>query len=185
MPVLCKNAIKKRAKKLFLLQLRENGVGKKTFCSLSDEEKKLLLRKGTRYFLKESARRRICVVVTGGAFDILHIGHLFTLEKAKKLGDVLVVVIACDETVERGKRKPIHGERYRKRMVEALKPVDIALIGGKKRELVLKRVSPDVVVFGFDQKPFVPPGKYKIVRFKEQLNNEVYKTTEIIRRLEI
>jgi cytidyltransferase-like protein len=177
--------MKKRVKKLFLLQLREKGIGRKAFGSLKKEERKLLLRKKNRYYLKKGARGEIRVVLTGGVFDILHIGHLFTLEKAKKLGDLLVVVVACDRTVKREKRKPIHGERYRRRMVNALKPVDIALIGGERKELVLKRVSPDVVAFGFDQKPFVRPGPYKIVRFKERLKDKVYKTNKIIIRLGI
>ena len=49
------------------------------------------------------------IVLAGGVFDIIHPGHINTLNAAKKLGDFLVVVIATDKTaVKMKKRKPLH-----------------------------------------------------------------------------
>src|SRR2546430_17104171 len=68
-------------------------------------------------------------VMTTGVFDLLHPGHLNMLEEAKKLGDELVIVLARDDSAAREKHKPITPEEQRRRMVEALKPVDRAVLG--------------------------------------------------------
>lgn len=98
------------------------------------------------------------VVLTSGAFDIIHPGHIKMLEEAKKLGgrnSKLIVVIARDETVRKNKgRKPIFSEIARLRIVNALKPVDRAVLGFKPLsfEKIMKKYKPDIVVFGYDQK---------------------------------
>jgi FAD synthetase len=88
-----------------------------------------------------------------GVFDILHPGHLHYLNEAKKLGDELVVVVARDSTARRLKRDPVVPEESRRQMVEALKPVDMAVLGvtGDIYETVVK-LKPDVIALGFDQK---------------------------------
>ena len=123
----------------------------------------------TRYTLTDSARKTIKVILADGVYDVLHLGHLAALAEAKKLGDVLVVVVATDATVENLKgRKPLFPEEDRRALVEGLKPVDIAILGyedvGFGFEQVLAEVKPDVVAFGYDQ---------------EKLENTV---AEIIRR---
>ena len=134
------------------------------------------------------AKKKI-TVLTGGAFDILHIGHLFTLEKAKSLGDKLIVVVARDETIERVKgRKPIHAAEYRRKMVGSLKPVDIAVVGEKKFDIakIVKKYKPDIIVFGYDQRVSVPESsQYKVVKLKRHFKKHKYKTSEIIRSLEL
>ena len=83
-----------------------------------------------RYSLTESGRSRIKVVLAGGVYDVLHVGHLAALAEARRLGDVLVVVVATDMTVETLKgRKPLFPEEDRRVLVEGLKPVDIAILG--------------------------------------------------------
>lgn len=91
-------------------------------------------------------------VMTTGVFDLLHPGHLQMLEEAKKLGDELVVVIARDESAAREKHKPITPEEHRRRMVEALKPVDRAVLGhiGDYYRIV-EELKPDIIALGFDQ----------------------------------
>jgi cytidyltransferase-like protein len=81
---------------------------------------------------------------------------LAALREAKRLGDVLVVVVATDTTVETLKeRKPVFPEEDRRLLVEGLKPVDIAILGyedvGFGFEQVLDEVKPDIVAFGYDQ----------------------------------
>ncbi|MCS7110421.1 MAG: adenylyltransferase/cytidyltransferase family protein [Candidatus Caldarchaeum sp.] len=98
------------------------------------------------------------VVLTTGAFDILHLGHMKMLADAKKTGGKnakLVVVVASDETVRRNKRRPpIFGAKERKQMLEFLKPVDEVIVGYEPLSFdkVIKRVKPDVVAFGYDQR---------------------------------
>src|SRR5579875_186888 len=67
-----------------------------------------------QFELTQKGRSEITVVMTGGAFDIIHPGHVETLEKAKELGDVLIVSVARNVTVERNKhKKPMHDEALR------------------------------------------------------------------------
>jgi len=111
---------------------------------------------GTRYSLTKPSRNLIRVVLAGGVYDVLHLGHLAALTEAKRLGDVLVVVVATDVTVETLKeRKPLFPEEDRRALVEGLKPVDVAILGyedvGFGFEQVLAEVKPDIVAFGYDQ----------------------------------
>jgi cytidyltransferase-like protein len=110
----------------------------------------------TRYSLTESGRNLLKVVLAGGVYDVVHVGHLAALSEAKGLGDVLVVVVATDTTVETLKgRKPVFPEEDRRSLVEGLKPVDVAILGyedvGFGFEQVLAEVKPDIVAFGYDQ----------------------------------
>ena len=94
-------------------------------------------------------------VMAVGIFDLLHAGHLHYVEQAKSLGDELVVVIAHDETVRKQKHEPVTGQELRRRMVEGLKPVDVAIVGnppGIPIFEVLKTVEPDIIALGYDQK---------------------------------
>lgn len=92
--------------------------------------------------------------MASGVFDILHTGHISYLEQAKALGDELYVVVASDNTVRKNKHEPITPERMRVRIVSALKPVDVAIIGNDSGDMfaILDEIRPDVIVLGFDQK---------------------------------
>ncbi len=107
-----------------------------------------------KYLLTNEGRSELTVVLTGGTFDILHVGHLATLNEAKRFGDVLIVVIARDETVRRLKgRKPFNDEKARLYLVSNLKPVDLAILGDEKDHYkVVEYIKPNVIVLGYDQK---------------------------------
>ena len=104
--------------------------------------------------LTAKGREAIRVVMTGGVFDVLHVGHLATLEAARELGDVLVVVVARDETVRRLKgREPLNSEQNRLKLVSALKPVDLALLGDPEDFYkTVELIRPDVIALGYDQR---------------------------------
>ena len=92
-------------------------------------------------------------VMASGVFDIIHPGHISYLEQARSYGDELIVVVANDDTVRRGKHEPITPESMRARIVGALKPVDKAIVGGHGDILdTVRYVRPDVIVLGYDQK---------------------------------
>jgi FAD synthetase len=100
----------------------------------------------------EDIRKGKRVVACGGVFDILHPGHAFVLDMAKEYGDLLVVIVARDSTVEKRKRIPIVPEIQRLEMVSQLKPVDIAVLGKEGSFLdIIEEIRPDVIALGPDQ----------------------------------
>ena len=99
-------------------------------------------------------RDALKVVLVGGVFDLIHPGHIHTLQAAKEQGDVLVVIIARTTTAQKIKsqRKIYHNENQRKELVSSLSFVDLVLIG---REGTLydsvEYVKPNVIALGYDQ----------------------------------
>ena len=100
---------------------------------------------------KLSASKKI--VLAGGVFDIIHPGHIHTLNAAKALGDVLVVAIATDKTAQKmKKRPPLHNQELRRELVSCLSMVDIAMIGHEEDIFeTVKEVKPNIIVLGYDQ----------------------------------
>jgi len=98
------------------------------------------------------------VVLATGAFDLLHYGHYRFLEEAKKSGgenSKLIVIIARDKTIKKRKgKRPILPEDQRRALVEALKPVDQAILGYERMnvEAVIRKIKPDVIAIGYDQR---------------------------------
>ena len=87
-----------------------------------------------------------------GVFDLLHLGHVHYLTEAKKLGDELVVVVARDSTARKVKHQPITREEMRRQLVEALKPVDRAILGHEGSIYdILSEIRPDIIALGHDQ----------------------------------
>jgi FAD synthetase len=103
--------------------------------------------------LTTKGRRSIRVVFIGGGFEVIHIGHLHTIARAKELGDALIVSVARDSTIrKRKKREPVTDERDRVRLLSALRQVDAAILGVEGDIYdTLQKVSPDVVALGYDQ----------------------------------
>ncbi|MCC7570061.1 adenylyltransferase/cytidyltransferase family protein [Candidatus Micrarchaeota archaeon] len=173
-------------KKLLILQFKKDGINKKEYLELNEKEKRFLEIKKSKYYVKEKYRKKIKVVMTGGVFDILHYGHIKMLEKAKKCGDLLVVVLANDKNVKKYKNiTPFHNEKQRCSILECLNLVDVVIVGKDNREDSLKRINPDVLVYGYDQKTFITHTKTVKFKCKEKgfnssqmrdaINNKEYK----------
>ncbi|WP_299228085.1 D-glycero-beta-D-manno-heptose 1-phosphate adenylyltransferase [Sulfurihydrogenibium sp.] len=95
------------------------------------------------------------IVFTNGCFDIIHAGHVDYLEKAKSLGDFLVVGLNSDESVRRlkGPTRPVNPVDQRKKVLQALKPVDLVIVFEEDTpERLIKEIKPDVLVKGGDWK---------------------------------
>jgi rfaE bifunctional protein nucleotidyltransferase chain/domain/rfaE bifunctional protein kinase chain/domain len=93
------------------------------------------------------------VVATGGCFDLLHAGHVATLEAARALGDCLVVCLNSDASVRRlkGPDRPLVGEQDRARVLRALRCVDAVLVFGEDEPgAALQQLRPDLWVKGGD-----------------------------------
>ena len=93
------------------------------------------------------------VVFTNGCFDLLHRGHLFLLQEARKLGDMLVVGVNSDASARRvkGSGRPVMLEEDRVELLEALPCVDhVVVFDEDTPEALIRRVEPDLHVKGGD-----------------------------------
>jgi cytidyltransferase-like protein len=201
--------VKEAAVRLYLRQVEDGGIPAPEYFSLRNMERHMLEKeggngsdgggkgegaagrgkggnaKGARYFLKPEYREKFTVAMTGGVFDVIHIGHIDTLSRAKEKADVLVVVVARDAHIEKKKRKPLHSQEYRRVLVQALKPVDLAVLGRENAEETLGMVGPDVIVYGYDQKAFLKPKGVKVVELKGGVDPKNVKTSRILKKLGI
>jgi rfaE bifunctional protein nucleotidyltransferase chain/domain len=103
--------------------------------------------------LLEKVRGKKKIVFTNGCFDILHAGHADYLNKAKSLGDILVVGINSDASMRRikGEKRPILPQQMRAYLLDNLKPVDYVVIFEEDTPLeLIKAIKPDVLVKGAD-----------------------------------
>lgn len=95
------------------------------------------------------------IVFTNGCFDLLHVGHVRYLQEAKKLGDVLVIGVNSDVSVQRlkGPTRPVQTEADRAEILAALGCVDFTVIFTEDTpENLIKIVKPDILVKGGDWK---------------------------------
>jgi D-beta-D-heptose 7-phosphate kinase/D-beta-D-heptose 1-phosphate adenosyltransferase len=102
--------------------------------------------------LKSEGRK---VVFTNGCFDILHVGHIAYLKKARKLGNALVIGLNSDSSVRaiKGKDRPINREADRATVLSALYFVDyITIFSDPTPEKLIKALKPDILVKGADWK---------------------------------
>lgn len=97
------------------------------------------------------------IVFTNGVFDIMHVGHVDYLTKARALGDRLVIGLNSDASVRRlgkGPERPINPEAARKQLLEALRCVDAVIIFGEDTPLeLIQALQPDILVKGGDYDP--------------------------------
>ena len=101
--------------------------------------------------LKTERKNLKKIILCHGVFDLLHVGHIKHLEKAKKLGDKLVVTITADEFVNKGPGKPVFNERLRAEALAALEDVDFVAINDSPTAInVIKIIKPDFYCKGRD-----------------------------------
>ena len=114
---------------------------------------KLLSRRAARSAAQRARRRGERVVFTNGCFDLLHVGHVRSLERARRCGDRLLVAVNSDASVRRqkGRGRPIVPARRRAEIVAALECVDWVVVFAEDTPLALIRsVRPDVLAKGGD-----------------------------------
>ena len=100
--------------------------------------------------LREEGRR---LVFTNGCFDILHVGHVRYLQRARALGDVLLVAINSDRSVRvlKGEGRPVVGEDERAEMLAALACVDfVTVFEEESPRRLIAELLPDVLAKGGD-----------------------------------
>jgi D-beta-D-heptose 7-phosphate kinase/D-beta-D-heptose 1-phosphate adenosyltransferase len=116
---------------------------------------KILTRTRAGQALRRAQRHGERVVFTNGCFDLLHVGHVRSLEEARSHGDRLVVAINTDRSVRRlkGPGRPVMAERQRAEVLAGLACVDWVVLFGEETPLrVIRALRPDVLAKGGDWK---------------------------------
>jgi len=130
------------------------------------------------------------VVFTNGCFDILHPGHIRMLEKARSLGDALIVGINSDPSVQeiKGPQRPLIPESERAEVLAALESVDFVTVFGETtpRELIAE-ILPAILVKGSDWGPDEIIGREEVEAAGGQVISipleAGYSTTKLIERI--
>jgi len=101
-------------------------------------------------FLSRETKGRI--VLAGGCFDILHIGHVRFLSEAKKMGDYLVVLLENDKKVKKlkGENRPAFIQKERAEMLSALGSVDLVVLlptveNDSDYLNLIRKIKPDII----------------------------------------
>lgn len=135
-------------------------------------------------------------VLVGGAFDLIHYGHLSLLRWAKSLGDYLIVQVCSDERIKykKGENRPIFPEKERVEIIKAIRYVDQVYVGRGSPELnpvlkAIKKTKPDIYIRNYmgngqtleDEKSLCKKLGIKIVFHHDfPRNRKAIHTTEII-----
>lgn len=105
------------------------------------------------HFIESIKSQNKKIIFTNGCFDILHYGHVNYLQKARKLGDVLIVGLNSDESVRKlkGEARPINNEQDRAYILASLACVSYVIIfNDDTPENLIKQIRPDILVKGAD-----------------------------------
>ncbi len=173
------------------LLIDKYGVASKNDVECSEEmlnnlaNKKLIKIEGDNLYLTDKGRKAIKIVLVGGCFNLLHPGHILFLKEAKKLGDLLYVIVARDEEISKKGQPVIFNQRQRMQMIDAIKYVDLVIAGKEDKKEVIKRIKPDIIAIGYDQKITFNMdeelGKVRIIRIKRKIDG--LSTSKIIEKI--
>jgi rfaE bifunctional protein nucleotidyltransferase chain/domain len=152
---------------------------------------KIVSRAAAARAVRAAQRRGLRVVFTSGCFDLLHVGHVRSLEQARGLGDRLIVAVNGDASVRRlakGAERPLQPVRQRAEVLAALACVDwVTTFGEDTPRAALAAIRPDVYAKGGDwplaalRANDVPPGLRVRVRRLRQIPG--VRTTRIVERI--
>ena len=115
--------------------------------------KKILPVKELRRKIEKLKKQKKTIAFTNGCFDVIHSGHVRSLEKARALADILVVAINTDRATQRlkGKNRPIFPLKERVKILSAFEFVDFLISFDELTPLkVIKALKPDILVKGGD-----------------------------------
>jgi len=140
--------------------------------------------------VKQAKQHGESIVMTNGCFDILHPGHVSYLQKARAMGDRLIIAVNDDESVKRlkGEDRPINTLDRRMALLSALECVDwVVPFSEDTPERLICKVLPDVLVKGGDYKPEQIAGGECVVKNGGEVNViefiEGHSTTDIIKNI--
>lgn len=151
---------------------------------------KRVTKKEIREICERERKKGKTIVFTNGCFDILHPGHIRLFKFAKSKGDILVVGINTDRSVQKnkGKGRPVFPLKERVEILSSISFIDYIVPFGSLTPLnLIKLVKPKIIVKGGDYTPDQVVGKKEV----EKWGGEVvifpyvgsYSTTEIIKKI--
>ncbi len=127
-----------------------------------EPDRKIRSRDNLAVLLESERERGRTVVFTNGCFDLLHVGHVKYLQKARQLGDLLVLGLNSDASIRRlkGPNRPLIGEEERSHILAALDCVDYVVVFDEDTPLeLIKGLRPQILVKGGDYTPEGVVGK--------------------------
>lgn len=151
---------------------------------------RVLTRRAVQREVQRAQRRGERVVFTSGCFDLLHVGHVRSLEQARSFGDRLVVAVNSDASVRRikGRERPLVPARSRAEILAALACVDwVMVFGGATPKATIAALAPDVYAKGGDwplsvlRAQDLPPGYSGEVERLRQIPGQ--RTTLVVDRI--
>ena len=116
-------------------------------------EEKILDRDGALAFARKLREAGKTLVFTNGCFDVLHAGHAYLINEARKHGDALLLAINSDQSVKRlkGDSRPVNKEEDRAILLASLQAVDAVVVFDEDTpEALIALLRPDVLVKGAD-----------------------------------
>jgi D-beta-D-heptose 7-phosphate kinase/D-beta-D-heptose 1-phosphate adenosyltransferase len=135
--------------------------------------------------LRKKSRK---IVFTNGCFDILHIGHIKYLEKAKSFGDILIVGLNSDDSIRRlkGKNRPINAKDDRAYILASLEVVDYLVVFDQDTPFeLISLIKPDILVKGSDYSDKKVAGQDIVNELKLVKIIEGKSTTQTIERIKM
>jgi len=127
-----------------------------------DTDLKIHDRQGLARLMAERRARGETIVFTNGCFDLLHVGHVKYLQAARKLGDLLVLGLNSDASIQRlkGEKRPLIGQEERAHILAALNCIDYIVVFDEDTPLeLISMLKPDILVKGGDYAPEGVVGK--------------------------
>ena len=138
----------------------------------------------------KSKKKSPVIVAVSGYFNPLHVGHLEMIEKAKKLGDKLVVIINNDHQVKLKGSVPFMKQEDRIKIIKALRDVDEVFLSIDKDKTVCKslsKVKPNIFANGGDRKSIGDVPEYPIcqklgITMVDGLGRKIRASSELIKK---
>ena len=118
-------------------------------------KRKIVCRKDLKELILKWRNANERIVFTNGCFDLLHLGHVDYLAKAKDLGEPLIIGVNTDSSVKRlkGEHRPLQDENSRLHILAALQSVDAVVLFDEDTPYeLIKEIEPDILVKGADYK---------------------------------
>lgn len=153
-------------------------------------KKKILNRKNLSSVIKSLKKKNKKIVFTNGCFDLLHLGHIDYLNKAKSKGDILIVGLNSDSSVRKikGNLRPINSQKSRIAVLSALECIDYIAPFNETTPLnLIRQVVPDVLIKGADWKAKDIIGAQVVLKNKGKIARIPYvkgfSTSSIIKKI--
>ncbi|MCZ6692249.1 MAG: adenylyltransferase/cytidyltransferase family protein [Planctomycetota bacterium] len=143
-----------------------------------------------RKLLDEHRSRKELVVLSNGAFDLLHVGHIRCLKAAKELGDVLVIALNSDRSIREYKDSslPVNPQKERVEIVSALEMVDyVTIFDEPSADKLLLALRPDIHAKGTDYTEETLPERDTVLSYGGRVaivgDPKDHSTTDLIQRV--